>query len=132
MIMDVNKYISLLLLFCFSVFLGHNLIPHHHHTEAISVAVDRHCPIDHEDHHDTGAHPLHCHAFNRVDFVNYGQVEIQQPVRIISALSVPVSQLQLEPPTVFGFQWLISLEVHDKSTEYFGAISLRAPPPFSA
>ena len=132
MIVNLKNYISLLLFICYSVFVGHNLVPHHHHAEAMSVAFDGDCPIDHDDHHDADEHPLHCRAFNSVDFVNYGQVEIQQPVRVISTLTIPISQLQLEPPFALEFQRFIFLKIPDKSTDYFGAISLRAPPPFSA
>ena len=121
--MDAKKYISLLLFTCFSVFLGHNLIPHHHHSEAINLV---------EDHHDSDDHPKRCHAFNGIDFVKYNSTDVLQPVRIISTLTVPVSQLQLEPPFALEFQRFIFLKIPDKSTDYFGAISLRAPPPFSA
>ena len=130
--MNGKRHIPLLLLICFSVFVGHNLIPHHHHTEAISVAIDGDCPIDLEDHHNTNDPPLHCHAFNSVNFVKYSHVEIQQPVRVISTLTLPDSKIQLEPPASFEFQRSICLKIPDKSTGYYGAISLRAPPPFSA
>ena len=123
---------SILLLISFSVFLGHNLVPHHHHIEAINVSIDSDCPIEHEDHQGTDDHPFHCHAFNSVTFVNYSHSEIQQPVRVISTFTVPALKIQFESPTAFESQRFICLKIPDKSTGYFGAISLRAPPLYSA
>lgn len=128
--MDPRKYISLLLLACFSVFLGHNLVPHHHHSEAINPVVDDYCPIDHEDHHDSDDHPTYCHAFNGIDFVKYNNTDVLQPVRIISTLAVPPARIQLEPSLTFRFHRYLCLKIPDKSIDFFGANSLRAPPIF--
>jgi len=126
--MNAKKYISLLLLPCFSVFLGHNLIPHHHHSEAIKLVVDDYCPIDHEDHRDSDDHPMHCHAFNGIDFVKYNRADVLQPVRIISTLAVPVARIQLELSSTLKFQSYLCFKIPDKSIDFFGANSLRAPP----
>lgn len=126
--MDAKKYISLLLFTCFSVFLGHNLMPHHHHSEAINLVVDDHCPIDHEDHHDSDDQPMHCHAFNGIDFVKYNSADVLQPVRIISTLAVPVARIQLELSSTLKFQGYLCFKIPDKSIDFFGANSLRAPP----
>jgi len=77
--MQVNRYIAWLLLMCFSAFLGHNLVPHHHHSEAYLNPIATDCPVQHNDHHDSDQegdakdhhsdqHPTHCHAFNDVAF----------------------------------------------------------------
>jgi hypothetical protein len=129
--MNAKKYISLLLLPCFSVFLGHNLIPHHHHSEAINLVVDDHCPVDHEDHHDSDDHPMHCHAFNGIDFVKYNSPDVLQPVRIISTLAVPEARIQLEPSSTLKFHSYLCLKIPDKSIDFFGSNSLRAPPIYS-
>jgi len=126
--MDAKKYISLLLFTCFSVFLVHNLVPHHHHSEAINFVVDDHCPVDHEDHHDSDDQPKHCHAFNGIDFVKYNSADLLQPVRIISTLAVPPARIQLEPSSTLKLHSYLCLKIPDKSIDFFGAISLRAPP----
>ena len=126
--MDGKGFISFLLLTCFSVFLGHNLVPHHHHAEAVNVALDGDCPTNHEDHHDSEERPMHCHAFNGVDFVKYSHSIVKQPVRVISTLIVPVSKTVLEPPLIFESQRYICLIIPDKTSEFRGAISMRAPP----
>jgi len=77
--MKVNRYIALLLLICFSAFLGHNLVPHHHHPEAFLNPIATDCPVEHDAHHGCdlphdgkdphpGDHSTHCHAFNDVVF----------------------------------------------------------------
>jgi len=48
--MRVNRYIAGLLLICFSAFLGHNLVPHHHHSEVFNSPIATDCPIEHKDH----------------------------------------------------------------------------------
>ncbi|MEN8229411.1 MAG: hypothetical protein ABFS38_14730 [Bacteroidota bacterium] len=110
--MDGKSSISFLLLACFSVFLGHNIVPHHHHTESVNC-----------EHH-----PMHCHAFNGVDFIKYSHSDLKQPVKIIPALTLSVSKMVLEPPSMFESQQYICLKLPDKTTRFRGAISMRAPP----
>ncbi len=84
--MKVYRHIALLLLISFSAFLGHNLVPHHHHTEALLNPIATDCPIEHEDHHSCDLdkegvshppdeHPVHCHAFNDVVFEKHNTKE---------------------------------------------------------
>ena len=128
--MDGKRYISFLLISCFSVFLGHNLVPHHHHAEIVAIAINEPCPIDHDDHHDSDDHPIHCHAFNSLDFVKYSHSDLIQPIRPLSAFVVPDPKLQLEPDVTLEFQWYICKIVPDKSIDIHGANSLRAPPSY--
>ena len=128
------KQISILLLFSFSVLLGHSVVPHHHHTENVNLDIKGECPIDHpdrhneEDHQDNAHHPIHCHAFNSLAFVNYSYSEIQQPVRVIPLELVQFSRIGLEKPIHFKIKQVIFLKIPDKKTKYMGAISMRAPP----
>jgi hypothetical protein len=79
--MKVYRYIAGLLLICFSVFLGHNLVPHQHHSKSFQSPITTDCPFEHWDqhHHDHDAEsdhetedqPVHCHAFNDVVFEKY-------------------------------------------------------------
>lgn len=63
-----KKTIAQLLLIFFSVILGHQWIPHHHHAEVLATAANPSCPLDHQDQHTSGEHPFHCHAFNELAF----------------------------------------------------------------
>ena len=71
--MRFQRYIAGILILCFSAFLGHNLIPHHHYTDSFDGPVSSACPLQHDDqsgyrgHGDDGVlPPSHCHAFNDV------------------------------------------------------------------
>ena len=130
--MKSHRYISIILTLCFSVFLGHNLIPHHHHSEQVIVPVSTECPIDHGDtheHHSDADHdPLHCHAFNDVVFDKYNTIQIAKASTHIQKLTIP-SEVSLEAPVPteilsFYFQFRIP----DNPSDYFGSRSLRAPP----
>ena len=126
--MNGIKYLSFLLLLSFSVFLGHSLVPHHHHAENLKSAVDSSCPIDHEDHHEANKDQMHCHAFNNVNFYQYSDSYIQQSVREIISLMVPLSMTKIESSTGFESFRYIELIIPANSAICRGAISLRAPP----
>jgi len=75
--MNMQRIISAVLLIVFAAFLGHNMIPHHHH-ESIFHVEDSGCckhehaglPVQAEGQHDddhAGDGHDHCHAFNSVD-----------------------------------------------------------------
>ncbi len=128
--MKVSGYISIMLLVCFSVFLGHNLVPHHHHAEVVTIPLSIDCPIDHHDHHDAENHPeeapVHCHAFNDVVFDTYSSPDILRYSRVINTLIVENDLTQ--ELDLAGFTNYISIKIPDKSVKYFGSRSLRAPP----
>jgi hypothetical protein len=63
-----KKSIAQILLICFSVILGHQWVPHHHHAETLAPGTTPSCPLDHQDKHTPGEHPFHCHAFNDLAF----------------------------------------------------------------
>jgi len=137
--MKASRYIALLLLICFSGFLGHNLVPHHHHTEAFLNPISTDCPIQHEDHHsfDQGTesdkqhsedHPAHCHAFNDVVFEKY-HIQALKPVPG-HALVMTVSHTDLVPdtPAKHEFYRHNGLKFPLKSIELYGSRDLRGPP----
>ncbi len=126
--MDGKRYIAPFLLICFSIFLGHSLVPHHHYAEIGATFMAGVCPADHEDFHDEQPSPLHCHAFNSLDFVNYSPTKILQPLRVISFWLVPDSSVELEQPPESGLILNISPKIPDKTIKYIGAISMRGPP----
>jgi hypothetical protein len=90
--MHFNRYIAGILIFCFSVFLGHNLIPHHHYTDLFGGPVSSACPLQHgeksgnQDHGGDGVlPPTHCHAFNDVVLEKFSVPETT-PVRLLMKL----------------------------------------------
>ena len=138
--MKSHRHISILLTLCFAVFLGHNLVPHHHHSEVVPVPMSSNCPVDHEDYHrdqngdhhegdsETGHHPFHCHAFNDVVFDKYTPPQIEPCSREVQYLINPVSFTNLEPSVTVKTNRYICLKIPDFTRVCFGAISLRAPP----
>ena len=135
MTMKINRHIAILLSFCFAVFLGHNLVPHHHHTEVVNVPAGSECPVEHGDHHDDDhdaeSHPIHCHAFNDVVFDKYSTSTIQPPVRLIQAVIPAESLTHQDPPAMDGSARYLSLKIPDISLRILGARPLRAPPVFA-
>lgn len=125
------RQISILLSIIFGVFLGHNLVPHHHHTEKINVPVTAQCPVEHgdqQDDHEADHHPRHCHAFNDVVFDKYSPQQIQPRVRMVQSTIVPVPVATPAPAVNAGIPMYVCLKIPDPSSRYFGARSLRAPP----
>ena len=130
--MKAHRYISILLILCFSVFLGHNLIPHHHHSEQVSVPVSTECPVDHGDthehQHDADHDPLHCHAFNDVVFDKYNSIQFRDISTHIQTLTIPTElSVVATVPTELTSAY-IHFKIPDKSSECFGTCSLRGPP----
>jgi hypothetical protein len=90
--MRFNRNIAGILILCFSVFLGHNLIPHHHYTDLFGGPVSSACPLQHGDQSGTQDHegdgilpPKHCHAFNDVVLDKFSVPETI-PVRLLMQL----------------------------------------------
>ena len=139
--MKIKRHIAGLLLICFSAFLGHNLVPHHHHSEASINPIATACPVEHSDHqghdHDIDAdteaeeHPTHCHAFNDVVFVKY-KVAINNP-GTSQLLSMVVSRqaIALKEPLMFSSSLYILLKLPCKSHADLGTRALRGPPVFA-
>ncbi len=139
--MKVNRYIAVLLLFCFSAFLGHNLVPHHHHSEVFHSPVASDCPFEHDDHQghdhesdadlDADGHPVHCHAFNDVVFEKFSSFVVKPWSIQLQALLAPGNSLVQEVPLVEISIQLISLKLPCDSHTLFGSRTLRGPPAFA-
>lgn len=135
--MTFKRYIAGLLLFCFSVFLGHNLIPHHHHSEVFLGPIASECPFEHGDTHEhnhtdcdqhAGEHPTHCHAFNDVVFQKHSVPSIRPWAGNLTAMMVPGQAVlhQAEQP---GTPYVYALHKPPFiTTVYPGSEDLRAPP----
>jgi hypothetical protein len=126
--MSHNKHISIFLLFLFSVLLGHSLVPHHHHTEIVFGTIHKECPVEHNDHQDPESKPLHCHAFNNVDFFEDSSVINQQQPKVIVTLMTPVKELSVEKAPSKGKYRYADMNLSFQSVRYSGAVLLRAPP----
>ncbi len=136
--MKVKGYIASLLLLCFSAFLGHNLVPHHHHSEVFRSPIATDCPFEHGDQHrhdhdsdaETNEHPTHCHAFNDVIFEKYNSPVVkpwssQVQIKLVSSQTI-VPELPLDlisSPCIF-------LKLPCSSRTDIGTRALRGPPAF--
>ena len=132
--MKVKGYIAVMLLVCFSAFLGHNLVPHHHHSEVYNSPIAAHCPFEHGDQHDhdsdsdASEHPTHCHAFNDVVFEKYNSLYNRAWSGQVQSIIVPSQTLVPEAlfPLLSG--QFVSLKLPCSSHTAFGTRALRAPP----
>lgn len=138
--MKVNRYIAGLLLLCFSAFLGHSLVPHHHHSEVFHSPIATDCPFEHGDHqgheHDSDVnadaheHPFHCHAFNDVVFEKFNSFVNKPLTSQLLAIAVSQQTLALEEPQILTSSPFIFLKLPCKSHTDLGTRALRAPPSF--
>ena len=132
--MNIKRYIAGLLLGCFSVFLGHNLVPHHHHSEVFNSPIASDCPFEHGQDHDSDAeaneHPTHCHAFNDVVFEKYNSPIVKpwsnQVLAILASSQTIVPELPLD---LVSSQYII-LKIPCSSYTDIGTRALRGPPAF--
>lgn len=132
-----KKFISYILISCFSAFVVHNLVPHHHHAEAYHHPIATDCPFNHGDHdgdennHETestpGEHPAHCHAFNDVVFEKYNAPLTRIWSGQLSMLEISfqkqIGRIQEESSNLLIFYKLACCTPPD-----FGTRALRAPP----
>lgn len=136
--MKAYRYIAALLLICFSAFLGHNLVPHQHHSESLQSPLTTDCPYEHGDQHghdhdgdaDTNdeEHPVHCHAFNDIVFEKY-QVHLNKPGSSqVLAMVVPGQILVPDVPTVLTSSPFKQLKLPCRSHTDLGTRALRGPP----
>ena len=136
--MKVHRYIATLLLICFSAFLGHNLVPHHHHSTVFGpIATD--CPFEQGDQHDHDAdatadadeHSTHCHAFNDVVFEKYSPPVIKSWSGQVLAMDISGQTLMPIAPPESTSSLIILRRIPFKSPTEIGTRALRAPPAFA-
>ncbi|MEA3460444.1 MAG: hypothetical protein U9R49_01105 [Bacteroidota bacterium] len=127
------RIISGILLLCFSAFLGHNLVPHHH-SEELHSPIATSCPLEHgdtHDHdHDADEHPTHCHAFNDVVFEKFNAPSLRPWTGSIQAMIVPgASKLPEKEQHCSPYIYAV-LKPLCVTAVYLGSRDLRAPPVF--
>jgi len=132
--MKIKVHIAGLLLICFSAFLGHNLVPHHHHSEIYLSPITTDCPFEHGDtqehehNHDADEHPTHCHAFNDVVFEKYSVPVLRPWAGSLLALIVPGQPRLPEVDPAHSPNTFVVLKLPCKTAAYLGSRDLRAPP----
>jgi hypothetical protein len=137
--MKVYRYTVWLLMICFSAYLGHNLVPHHHHGEAFVNPISAHCPITHEDqscsdygtegeNHLPGKHPLHCHAFNDVVFEKFQTQVVRTLYGQQLITTVPCTGPVPDPAINPGSDGSTCPALLPEGIEYHGSLGLRGPP----
>jgi len=132
--MTIKRHIAGLLLICFSAFLGHNLVPHHHHSEIYLSPIATDCPFEHgetqkhEHNHDADEHPTHCHAFNDVVFEKYSVPVLRPWTGSLQAMIVPQQSKLPEVEQGHSPNTFIVLKLPCKNAVYLGSRDLRAPP----
>ena len=133
--MHIKRYIAGFLFICFSAFLGHNLVPHHHHSEVFHSPITTDCPFEHGDtkehDHDTDEQPTHCHAFNDVVFEKHIVPALRPWAGSLQAMMVPgQSKLPEEEQHLSPYTFVV-LKLPCKTALYLGSRDLRAPPVFA-
>jgi hypothetical protein len=133
--MKMYRFISGILLLCFSAYLGHNLVPHYHHSETCQNPIATECPFEHGDtnehDHDADEHPTHCHAFNDVVFEKHNVPALHPWAGSIQAMMVPgASKLPEEKQYCSPYIYAV-LKPPCITVVYLGSRDLRAPPVFA-
>jgi hypothetical protein len=123
-----KKSISYLLLLCFSIFLGHNLIPHHHHSESLINGTADPCPIEHADQHEPIEHPFHCHAFNELAFFKMDPSVSKVEERLVIDLTFCEAESTGQLLTVQTGNACAPITTEGPNAGWRGSISLRGPP----
>lgn len=135
--MRISKLIAGLLLICFSAYVGHNLVPHHHHAEVYQGPIDTDCPFEHGDHqgHDqqdsdipAEGHPLHCHAFNDVVFKKYTAPLLRPWTESIQLMTAPGQFKVAEQNQSVSPHRFMVLSLPCRVAVLPGSGDLRAPP----
>ena len=135
--MRLNRYIAGFFILCFSAFLGHNLIPHHHYPDLFGSPVSSACPLQHGNqsgHHDQGCDEdlpcTHCHAFNDVVLEKYN-APVTFPARLQAQLIIIPGQVRIpELPTGNTRSLDNSHALTGYDEPAMGIRTLRAPPSF--
>lgn len=136
------RYIAGLLLICFSAFLGHDLVPHHHHSEVFHTPIATDCPFEHGDQHkhnpdadtdhraetDAESNPIHCHAFNDVVFEKYRALVNQRGTGQVQAIVVSGLILTPEVQLVDTSSSFTLFKLPCRSLTDTGTRALRGPP----
>lgn len=139
--MRFSTLIAGLLLICFSAYLGHNLVPHHHHAEVYQNPIAADCPFEHEDHHGhdhdkdaaspADAHPVHCHAFNDVVFKKYNAPAFSPWGTGIQLMTAPGQAEVPEHTQYLSPHSFTDLKLPCRAAILPGSRDLRAPPVFA-
>jgi len=139
--MNANRYIAAFFIICFSAFLGHNLVPHHHHSEVFQIPIVSDCPYEHGDHYghdqdgvnepETEKQPTHCHAFNDVVLEKYSTPSFRPGTFSLPAMMVPGHSYFPEGEQGFSPYPCFVLKPPYIPVVYLGSRSLRAPPVFA-
>lgn len=139
--MNANRNIAAFLIICFSAFLGHNLVPHHHHSRVFHTPVVSDCSYKHGDHHgheqdgvnepDTEKQSRHCHAFNDVVFPKYSAPSLPPGTFSLPAMMVPGHSYLPEGDQHLSPYPCFVLKAPHIPMVFLGSRSLRAPPVFA-
>ena len=101
--MKGKQHIALLLLLAFFAYLGHNLVPHHHHDGVLRHTEESNCSHSHE-HDEAASHeneedaPDHCHAFNSLVFAKHQSSGIRRVEHTLQAFLLPADENEPELP----------------------------------
>lgn len=128
--MSRKKYISVFLLLTFSVLQAHEMIPHHHHTEMETGTINGLCLINHNDCDDTEGRPEPCHYCNEISFYKISTSDIQKKIRTFLVLVIPSIEESCDYSFDFESHRYATFKIPSIHIEYYGSISLRAPPVF--
>jgi hypothetical protein len=126
--MKRKQSISKLLLLCFSVILGHSLIPHHHHSEILLASADHPCPFGHDQQHEAGEHPFHCHAFNELAFFKEDPSDSSIRIPLVIQPGLLPESTGRAHPFLFAEKMGSSPAIPSYPQPIQGAVSSRAPP----
>ena len=123
-----------ILLFAYTIVLGHSIVPHHHHNDDHAIEQSSHQHDDHEDDHHNGdgeglAHDFenYLHSGDAGDFHQQSDIKVSfntiATVYLVSIFNFQVKAIESPPPIVRLSDECIPLVQHCLYSK-----GLRAPP----
>ena len=128
--MGSKKLISVFLLLTFSVLLVHNVFPHHHHAETETGTIHGLCFDKNHDCDHNENRPEHCHYCSEINFYKIDSPASHQKIRTVIVFVVPTLNSSSNFPLYSESHRYATLKIPSIPLDYYGSLSLRAPPVF--
>jgi len=126
--MKRKKYISVFLLLTFSMLLVHYLIPHHHHAETETGIKNGLCLDNQHDCDDYESRPEDCHYCNEITDYEINSSNYQLKIKTYIVLVIHSVEAFSDLSSDCESYWYTATKIPHIPLEYFGPISMRAPP----
>ena len=126
--MKSKKYISVFLLLTFSMLLLHNLFAHHHHSHEHTGTINALCIDKHHDCKDHESRQEDCHYCNEITDYKINSYNYQLKIKTYIVLVIHSVKAFSDLSGDCESYWYTATKIPPIPLEYYGPISMRAPP----